>query len=319
MSTLLRSTPCVRPPSAATIDEAAQRIRHGELVALPTETVYGLAGNALDERAVALIFAVKGRPAFNPLIVHVLGLAEARDLAIFSPAAERLANAFWPGPLTLVLERHPTCPVPLLTCAGLSSIAIRAPAHPIARAVLKSAGVPLAAPSANRSGALSPTHAAHVVEDLGDKIALILDGGSCPLGLESTVVDARSQPVRILRPGIITADNVQSVVGEKVMGAGSGVIESPGQSERHYAPKTPLRLGADAARPGEIFIGFGSAAGDFNLSTRGDLTEAAANLYATLHLADAKGAQGIAVAPIPHQGLGIAINDRLRRATGGEP
>lgn len=317
MSTSSRPTPSVRRATAAAIDEAAQLIRKGKLVALPTETVYGLAGNALDEQAVALIFAVKGRPAFNPLIVHVLDLAEAQHLAMFSPAAERLARAFWPGPLTLVLERHPACPVPLLTCAGLSTIALRAPSHPVARAVLKACAVPLAAPSANSSGGLSPTRAAHVEEDLGDKIALILDGGPCPHGLESTVVDARSRPVRILRPGVITADMLQKALGETVESATDGVILSPGQSERHYAPKTPVRLEAQAAHPGEVFVAFGDLVGDFNLSPRGDLTEAAANLYAMLHLADAKGAQAIAVAPIPQQGLGVAINDRLRRTTKG--
>ncbi|HXV73859.1 MAG TPA: L-threonylcarbamoyladenylate synthase [Sphingomonadales bacterium] len=317
MPAVLGIAPNVRRASAGTIADAARRIAKGGLVAIPTETVYGLAANALDERALARVFAVKGRPEFNPLIIHVLDAAEAKKFAVFTSAAERLTEVFWPGPLTLVLARRPDCPIPLLANAGLPSIALRAPAHPVAKAVLKAASVPVAAPSANSSGALSPTTAQHVAADLGGKIDLILDGGPCPIGLESTVVDARKSPARILRPGAVTQKQLEAVLGEPVAGGKGSKIESPGQLDRHYAPRTRLRLNARARKPGEVRIGFGAIGGDFNLSARGDLTEAAANFFAMLRLADAKGAKAISIAPIPNKGLGAAINDRLRRAAKG--
>jgi L-threonylcarbamoyladenylate synthase len=309
--------PDVRAASPAAIAAAANHIAGGGLVAIPTETVYGLAANALDDRAVARVFAAKSRPRFNPLIVHIADAAAAKALAQFTPAAERLAEAFWPGPLTLVLARRPDCPVSLLASAGLDSIALRAPSHPVAQAVLKAVGVPVAAPSANASGRISPTTAQHVKDDLGGAVDFILDAGPCPIGLESTVVDARGTPVRMLRPGAVSREQLEAVLGQQVAIAAGGKIESPGRLERHYAPATPLRLDAERPGSGEVMIGFAETKGDFTLSETGDLTEAAANLYALLRLADAQAAKGIAVAPIPDKGLGAAINDRLRRAARG--
>ena len=285
-------------------------ILRGLLVAVPTETVYGLAADATSGEAVARVYAAKGRPRFNPLIVHVQDLARADALAEFDPLARSLAERFWPGPLTLVLPRSAGAPIASLAAAGLPTIALRAPAHPAMQALIAAAGRPLAAPSANRSGRISPTRAQHVLASLGGRIPLVLDGGSTQHGLESTIVATVGGKARLLRPGPL---------GEKELGIPlaaetAGRIEAPGQLRSHYAPAKPLRLGATAAVTGEWLIGFGAVAGDSTLSATGDLVEAAAALFDRLHEADAQAAGSIAVAPIPPHGLGAAINDRLSRA-----
>jgi L-threonylcarbamoyladenylate synthase len=295
------------PPGA--VAEAAALLAAGQPVAIPTETVYGLAAPADDGAAVARVYALKGRPAFNPLIVHVPGVAAAEALALFDDRARALAAGFWPGPLTLALPRRPDAAVASLVTAGLPTIALRVPAHPVARAVLAALGRPLAAPSANASGRLSPTRAGHVALPVP-----VLDGGPCALGLESTIVGlADAGPARLLRPGAIPAEAIEGVLGERLGEAGAGV-SAPGQLSQHYAPRQPVRLGATDRRPDEWLIGFGPVAGDATLSTAGDLVEAAARLFDLLHEADASGAATIAVAPVPETGLGAAINDRLRRA-----
>jgi L-threonylcarbamoyladenylate synthase len=303
-----------------TIAHAAGLLRDGVLVAFPTETVYGLGGDATNDAAVARIFAAKGRPSFNPLIVHVPGLAEAQSLAAFDERAMLAAERFWPGPLTLVLRRRAGCGVSLLASAGLDTLALRAPAHPVAQALLRAAGRPICAPSANRSGRVSPTSAQHVAADFGDAVPLILDNGSCPIGLESTVLDvADSKPV-LLRPGGITLELLRAVFGEIDMPAGEGgTPRSPGRLPSHYAPSLPVRLEAISARPGEALLAYGPGAPPgfaevLWLSKTGDLTEAAANLFAMLRRLDRPEFAGIAVMPIPEEGLGRAINDRLRRA-----
>src|SRR4051812_40870429 len=302
----------IAPADAAGIDAAARLLRTGGLVAFPTETVYGLGANALDGAAVAAIFAAKGRPRFNPLIVHVSDLAQARSHGEFPEAALRLAKHFWPGAMTLVVPRRKDTPLSLLVSAGLDTVALRAPSHPIARALLERAGVPLAAPSANRSGAVSATTAAHVAEGLGERVDLVLDGGATPLGLESTVVGFDGGAPVLLRPGAISRDEIETVIG--ALAAPGPGIQSPGQLESHYAPAARLRLDAGMARPGEVLLGFGAVAGaTLNLSPGGDLKEAAANLFAMLRALD-KQASAIAVSPIPQVGLGEAINDRLQRA-----
>jgi L-threonylcarbamoyladenylate synthase len=275
--------------------------------------VYGLAADATSDRAVAAIYAAKGRPSFNPLIVHVADLADARLIATIDTAAERLAARFWPGPLTMVLPARTDGAIAPLARAGLATIAIRSPAHRAMRALLAACGRPLAAPSANASGSISPTSAAHVAASLGGRIPLIVDDGSCGLGLESTIVAVAADGIRLLRPGPIGLDEIAAVAGLPVL-AQRGGIEAPGQMASHYAPDRPLRLNAGTARPGEWLIGFGAIAGDDTLSAPGDLVEAAANLFAALHRADASGRTGIAVAPVPQVGLGVAINDRLARA-----
>lgn len=283
-------------------------MRQGEIVAIPTETVYGLAGRASDDLAVAKIFAAKERPAFNPLIVHVASLEEAERIAVFDERAIALAEKFWPGPLTLVLPRREG--VSLLATAGLETVGVRVPAHSVAREVLRLSG-PLAAPSANRSGRLSPTKAEHV--EIG---SWVLDGGECGVGIESTIIGVFDSPV-LLRPGVITKEEIEEAAG-KVAEAGGKVI-APGMLARHYAPTKPLRLNAENALPGEAAIGFGknipAGAGiTRNLSEKGDLPEAASRLFSTLHELDAmEGVTGIAAAPIPEEGIGRAINDRLRR------
>ena len=304
----------VLPASAEAIAEAGARLHRGELVAIPTETVYGLAGDATNERAIAAIYAAKARPRFNPLIVHYASAEDVRRDAVFDSRAERLA-ALWPGPLTLVLRRSESCHVPLLASAGLDTIAVRVPAHPAARAIILAARCPLAAPSANRSGAVSPTTAAHVAEELGDRIALIVDGGPCVIGLESTVVDLSESTAALLRPGGVPREAIEAAIGPVSLG-GAGPAKSPGLIGRHYSPTAPLRLHAQSARPGEILLGFGADAPQdaLNLSRAGDTAEAAANLYAMLRALDAKRPAAIAVMPIPESGLGAAINDRLRRA-----
>ncbi|MGE0409196.1 MAG: L-threonylcarbamoyladenylate synthase [Amphiplicatus sp.] len=304
------------------IRRAAERLREGGLVAIPTETVYGLAANATEDRAVARIFEAKGRPRFNPLIVHVAGLAEARAHATFSPLAERLARAFWPGPLTLVLPRAARSPLSLLVSAGLDTVALRAPAHPVARAVIEAAGLPLAAPSANRSGSVSPTMAAHVLGGLGDRVEMILDGGPCRVGLESTIVKIEGDEVTALRAGGLSYAEIETVVGRPLRRAEAGAVEAPGMLASHYAPAAALRLNVETPARNEAYIAFGETPEGhpytLNLSPARDLGEAAARFFACLHEADRlcrlHGLAGVAAAPIPKEGLGEAINDRLRRA-----
>jgi L-threonylcarbamoyladenylate synthase len=298
------------------IKKAAMLLKQGQLVAIPTETVYGLAGNATSDKAVALIYETKGRPQFNPLITHVLSLEDAKAFVTVNKQAEALAKQFWPGPLTLVLPRKEGCALSLLVSAGLDSVAIRSPAHPVARALLAETGFPLAAPSANRSGKISPTEARHVGDEFGSDIA-ILDGGKCSEGIESTVIDLTGAPT-VLRPGTITQEAIEAVIG-KIATTHNGSIKSPGMLEKHYAPNTPLRLNAMHADSGELLLAFGAAltGSAENLSPSGDLKEAAANLFHMLRALDKKDAKGIAVMPIPEEGLGIAINDRLRRAAKG--
>ncbi|MEJ2121012.1 MAG: L-threonylcarbamoyladenylate synthase [Alphaproteobacteria bacterium] len=299
--------------------KAADLLRGGALVAFPTETVYGLGGDATNDKSVAAIFEAKGRPSFNPLIVHLPSLAKAGAVAAFDDRARSVAAKFWPGPLTLVLPRAADCPVSLLASAGLDTIAVRVPGHPVAHALLNAADRPVAAPSANRSGAVSPTHAEHVAEDLGDAVALILDGGACPVGIESTVLDLSGETPTLLRPGAVTAEAIEAEIGTLEIDDGGDGVRAPGQLKSHYAPETPLRLGSEDPRPGEALLAFGSDvppgfATVLNLSESGDLTEAAANLFAHLHALDAGEPSGIATMPVPEQGLGRAINDRLRRA-----
>lgn len=303
------------------IAAAAEHLRAGRLVAFPTETVYGLGADATQSRAVAEIFAAKGRPTFNPLIVHVLDVAAAERHVIFTPLARQLAGAFWPGPLTLVLDKREGSPLSDLVTGGLSSVAVRSPDHPVARALLEATGRPLAAPSANRSGHVSPTKAEHVAADLGDKVAMVLDAGATAHGLESTIVDARGDHPVLLRPGAVTVETIEAVIGGKVV---RGDIDAarpsaPGQLLSHYAPSARVRLEARDVLAGEALLAFGpdvpaTAGAMLNLSPAGDLTEAASNLFAALRALDASGAEAIAVMPIPQSGLGEAINDRLRRA-----
>ncbi len=293
-------------------------MRAGRLVAFPTETVYGLGGDATNDDAVAAIFAAKARPRFNPLIVHVRDLAEAETLAAFNSTARRAAARFWPGPLTLVLLRRPGVGVSLLASAGLDTVAVRVPAHPVAQALLRDTGRPIAAPSANRSGRVSPTEAAHVADDLGDDVALIIDDGPTPVGLELTVLDLSGEPPALLRPGAVTFEALTELLGPIAL-PGSGLPKSPGMLASHYAPRLPVRVAATEARPGEALLAFGpNALPGFAevqwLSRAGDLAEAAANLFAMLRRLDRPSFTGIAVMPIPEHGLGRAINDRLRRA-----
>ena len=294
------------PFSEDTIAEAARLVLAGEPVAVPTETVYGLAADATNSRAVARIYEAKGRPSFNPLIVHVRDIEEARRIAELGPRVGALAEAHWPGPLTIVAPlRHDSAIAPLVT-AGLPTIGIRVPAHRAIQALLRAVGRPLAAPSANASGTISPTRADHVLRSLGGGIKLIVDDGPSPGGIESTIVAEASGQLRLLRRGPIE-------VREADLDSGSA-IEAPGQLASHYAPSKPLRLNAIDATADEFLIGFGRVDGDLNLSPSGDLLEAAARLFDLLHQADASAKSRIAVAPIPEQGLGAAINDRLKRA-----
>jgi L-threonylcarbamoyladenylate synthase len=315
--------PRVAAATPASIAEAAGLIRSGRLVAFPTETVYGLGANASDDAACAAVFAAKGRPRFNPLIVHVLDVRAASAHVVVDPRAQRLAEKFWPGPLTLVLPRRADCKLSLLVSAGLDTAAVRSPAHPIARELLRDADVPIAAPSANRSGEVSPTTAEHVAESLGDAVDLVLDGGPCAVGIESTVLDLSGMNPTLLRPGAITVEALAAVLGMDISRAASAVegnkgLASPGMLARHYAPGRPVRLGATERRDGEALLAFGAEAptgdGVLNLSARGDLAEAAANLFRMLRALDQPGYAAIAVMPIPDEGLGEAINDRLKRA-----
>jgi L-threonylcarbamoyladenylate synthase len=316
----------VVPASERAIREAAGLLRSGKLVAFPTETVYGLGADATNGRAVAGLFEAKGRPRFNPLIVHVESLEAAERLATFSPKALLLACTFWPGPLTLVVRRRSNSELSELVSAGLDTVAIRVPDHPVARALLAATGRPLAAPSANRSGHVSATQARHVAEDLGDKVACVLDGGPTAHGIESTVLDATGDEIVLLRPGAVPAETIEEILGERLLRALSGGERplSPGQLESHYAPRAHLRLGATSVAPGEALLAFGRAPIEpgglmINLSESGDLIEAAANLFAALRRLDTQGATAIAVMPIPEEGLGEAINDRLRRAAAPRP
>lgn len=306
--------PEILSPDAGGIALAAEALRAGRLVAVPTETVYGLAARADSDEAVASIYRAKGRPDFNPLIVHVADLAQAGQLVLLDDRARVLAARFWPGPLTMVLPLRPGAPVAPAVTAGLPTIALRMPAHPVMRALLAGTGFPLAAPSANRSGAVSPTCAAHVAASLGGRVPLIIDGGDCASGVESTIVALRVDGSwHILRPGPVDGAELAEVLGPAASQAARG-IEAPGQLASHYAPGKPVRLNAGAAVEGEFLIGFGDVAGDVSLSPVGDLTEAASRLYRCFHDAAESGKPMIAVAPVPETGIGVAINDRLRRA-----
>jgi L-threonylcarbamoyladenylate synthase len=305
----------------AAIDTASACLAAGGLVAFPTETVYGLGADARNGEAVARVYAAKGRPAFNPLIAHVADAAAAAGLAVFDADAEKLAAAFWPGPLTLVLPKRPDCPVAALALAGLDSVALRVPSHPTARALLKAFGGPVVAPSANRSGHVSPTGAAHVLADLRGRIDLILDDGPCPVGVESTIVACLGKPT-LLRPGGLAREDIERVLGHALAMPAADETDNvplaPGMLASHYAPKAKVRLDATEPRAGEALLAFGPAPAfsgvTLNLSPRGDLIEAAANLFSHLRALDASGATSIAVMPVPHEGLGEAINDRLQRA-----
>jgi L-threonylcarbamoyladenylate synthase len=310
----------VVPATEEAIGRAAQALARGQIVAFPTETVYGLGADARDARAVAKVFAAKERPRFNPLIVHVPNLTAAETYAVFDATARKLADAFWPGPLSLVLPTRPDSGIADLVTGGLDTIALRAPNHRVAQELLAEAKLPIAAPSANRSGRISPTMAAHVEAELGDVPAMILDGGPCPLGIESTVVGVAGDAPVLLRLGAVPREAIQAVLGQALPLANEdAAIASPGQLERHYAPNTPLRLGATDVRAREALLAFGpnaprGAIASINLSASGDLEEAAANLFASLRRLDEAGAKAMAVMPIPERGLGEAINDRLRRA-----
>jgi L-threonylcarbamoyladenylate synthase len=309
------SQPIMLAPDADGIAEAARILREGGLVAVPTETVYGLAARADSAEAVAAIYHAKGRPDFNPLIVHVANVEEARRLAEMGEVAERLAAAFWPGALTLVLPRRDNSALAPAISAGLPSVALRCPSHSQMRALLAEAGVPLAAPSANPSGGVSPTTAAHVADSLGGRIDAILDGGACEAGIESTIVAVRKGGSwQVLRPGPVTERELAAIAGLPREFAEQGQIEAPGQLASHYAPGKPVRLDALEAGADEYFIGFGTISGDENLSPEGDLARAAASLFAALHRAAASEKPRVAVAPVPEDGIGAAINDRLRRA-----
>ena len=319
---LTRRTTHLAPANAETIAVAAACLRAGGLVAMPTETVYGLAADATSGAAVAGVYVAKGRPTFNPLIAHVLDTASARREGMFSSEADRLAEAFWPGPLTLVVAAAPKCRVSLLARAGLDSVAIRVPAHETARALIDAAGMPLAAPSANRSGRVSPTTAAHVLADLDGRIDWILDGGPARHGLESTIVACLEAAPTLLRPGAIAREAIEAVLQAPVAvrDQPERIPNAPGQLQSHYAPRARLRLEAGDAASDEAALDFAgalagaAAAARLDLSPSGDLVEAASNLFAYLRALDETGAERIAVAPVPHGSLGVAINDRLRRA-----
>ncbi|MCX7286825.1 MAG: L-threonylcarbamoyladenylate synthase [Rhodobacterales bacterium] len=303
-------------PDADGIAKAAKLLAKGALVAFPTETVYGLGGDARSDRAVAEIYAAKGRPSFNPLIVHLPDLAAVEAIAVLGPNARRLALAFWPGPLTLVLPLRDGAGISPLVSAGLPTVAVRVPAHPLAQALLAAFDGPVAAPSANPSGRVSPTRASHVLDGLSGRIAAVLDGGPCAVGLESTIVLADPTPI-LLRPGGVPVEMLEAALGERLsIGGDTARPTAPGQLASHYAPLAGVRLEATEALPDEVLVGFGPVRGALNLSETGDLVEAASRLFQTLRDADGLAGPGgrIAFAPIPETGLGRAINDRLRRA-----
>jgi L-threonylcarbamoyladenylate synthase len=309
------ATPILEPDDAG-LEQAANALRNGELVAFPTETVYGLGADAADDKAVAEIFQIKGRPSFNPLIVHVRDAAHAQEFCVWNETAEALAHAFWPGALTFILPRGKDARLSRLVSAGLDTVALRAPDQAIAQALLTRSGIAIAAPSANPSGAVSPTTAAHVAASFPDGIACIIDGGACRIGLESTVIDLTGPVPLLLRPGGVANEEIETQLGALLQAPGGGAIKSPGMLSRHYATNARLRLNAAAAEADEVLLAFGASAPDnaLNLSAAGDLIEAAANLFAHLRRLDAPGVTAIAVMPIPETGLGRAINDRLRRA-----
>lgn len=304
----------IRQFGVETIRDAARWILRGHPVAVPTETVYGLAADALNGDAVARIYAAKGRPDFNPLIVHTPNLAVAETLGLFGPAEYALAEYFWPGPLTLVVPLSPDSAIASITTAGLDSVALRVPAHRAMQALLKETGRPLAAPSANASGKISPTRAEHVKASLDGRVALVVDDGPCEAGVESTIVRVKDGALEILRHGPITAEKLAEVSGLPVIGIAGSEIIAPGMLASHYAPGKPMRLEAADFEGDEFSIGFGALDGEFNLSAKGDLTEAAARLFDALHAGAASAKPRIAVAAIPHHGLGAAIHDRLGRA-----
>ena len=303
----------MRPYGKAAIAEAARLVGQGQPVVVPTETVYGLAADATSEEAVARIYQAKGRPAFNPLIVHVRDLAQAEQLGDFSVAARAAASLYWPGALTIVVPRRQDSGVADLATAGLATIALRCPVHPAMQDLLKACGKPLAAPSANISGAISPTSVDHVLKTLEGRVPLVLDAGRTSHGIESTIVSFIGDKVTLLRPGPIDFDEI-ALFSRLSPGTSSGRIEAPGQLQSHYAPSKPLRLDVQSAEPDEWMIGFGKLNGDDTLSASGDLCEAAARLFHALHRAEGSRKRAIAVAPIPETGVGVAINDRLRRA-----
>lgn len=315
-------------PAAAATRPAAECLAAGGLVAFPTETVYGLGADGTNGKAIARLYEAKGRPSFNPLIAHLPTLEAAQSVAIFNETALKLAQAFWPGPLTLVLPKAPGCPVAELATAGLDTVAVRIPAHPVAQAILQTLGRPIVAPSANRSGHVSPTTAAHVLHDLDGRIDLIVDGGPVSVGVESTIVGCSGAPV-LLRPGGTPRADIEAVLGVSLgrieLAPGHDSPLAPGMLESHYAPKAAVRLNATDLEKDEALLAFGEALPGarpertLNLSPRGDLIEAAANLFSHLRALDETGARAIAVMPIPTHGLGEAINDRLRRAAADRP
>lgn len=310
----------VLSPTPRGLRAAAGLLRAGELVAFPTETVYGLGADARSDSAVARIYAAKGRPGFNPLIVHVADAADAGEIAVLDGPARALADRFWPGPLTLVLPRRDTSGLAERVTAGLATVAVRVPAHSLARDLLAAFGAPLAAPSANPSGRVSATSAAHVLDGLRGRLAAVIDGGACPVGVESTIVGFSGETAVLLRPGGIPEETIEATLGQPLGRREGSGITAPGQLASHYAPAVAVRLDADAPHAGELWLGFGPGpdAPGLNLSADGDLTEAAVNLFAHLRTLDARasaeGATGIAVARIPREGVGRALNDRLARA-----
>ena len=311
-----------KPATPDSIQEAATLLRVVLLDASPTETVYGLGADATNDAAVAAIFDTKKRPAFNPLIVHFANCEMLAPHVIMTDLATSLADAFWPGPLTLVLKRAPDTPISKLVSAGLETMAVRVPKHPIAQSLIRACNTPIAAPSANRFGDISPTRAEHVAASLGDGKALILDGGQTDIGIESTVIDLSENTPTLLRPGFVTQEMIEQVIGPLMIpkdNSEDGAHKSPGRELRHYAPKHPLRINVTELQPGDVLLAFGESIPDhgdmvLNLSPKGDLREAAANLFAMLHTLDRAAPKAIAVMAIPETGLGVAINDRLRRA-----
>lgn len=305
----------IKKPTPANIDLACDLWRRGDIVAIPTETVYGLAADAEQDLAVAKIFAVKGRPHFNPLILHVSSFDQLEEYAEITPLVIKAAAAFWPGALTFVLKRGKEAKLSYLVTAGLDSVAVRLSSHPLAQQLIGSYGKPLAAPSANKSNSISPTSAADVAASLGENVPLIIDGGAATLGLESTILDLTADVPTILRPGGVTFEALKQVLGDIRYAAPQAAVTAPGMMARHYAPGLPMRLNVLEKQKGEVLIGFGEMPCDMNLSKQGDLTEAAANLFRMMRLLDIPGNHvAIAVAPIPNYGLGVAINDRLSRA-----
>lgn len=308
------------PATKESIDQAKSLLREGKLVAFPTETVYGLGGDATNDHAVAAIYKAKGRPAFNPLIIHVHDIKSLDNIVIWNEKAKELAQKFWPGPLTLILPRAPQCPISLLASAGLETIAVRIPSHPVALDLLRTTDLPIAAPSANASGKLSPTTPEHVANSLGENVDMILDGGKTTVGVESTVLDLTGAEPTILRHGGITKEQIEEIIGRVNCHSTGGEIKSPGMLTSHYAPNLPIRLNATSVGDNEALLCFGpcthikGGATRLNLSETGNLTEAAANLFAMLRQLDQMHYNAIAVMPIPSTGLGAAINDRLTRA-----